>query len=49
VRDEWGHPTRRFEEVVMEQRRDFIGLYATLIIVGIVVFLVGIVVLNQRA
>jgi hypothetical protein len=33
----------------MEQRRDFIGLYATLIIVCIVVFLVGIVVLNQRA
>jgi hypothetical protein len=33
----------------MEQRRDFIGLYATLIIVGVVVFLVGIVVLNQRA
>lgn len=33
----------------MEQRRDFIGWYATLIIAGIVVFLVGIVVLNQRS
>jgi hypothetical protein len=32
----------------MEQRRDFITLYATLIIAGIVVFLVGVVVLNQR-
>jgi hypothetical protein len=48
VRDAW-RAACRFGEVVMEQRRDFIGLYATLIIVGIVVFLVGIVVLNQRA
>jgi hypothetical protein len=47
VRDAWA--ACGFGEVVMEQRRDFIGLYATLIIVGIVVFLVGIVVLNQRA
>jgi hypothetical protein len=33
----------------MEQRRDFIALYATLAIAGIIVFLVAVVVLNQRS
>ncbi len=33
----------------MDQRRDFIGLYTFLIITGIVIFLVGIVVINQRS
>ncbi len=33
----------------MDQRRDFIGLYSFLIIAGVVIFLVGIVVINQRS
>jgi hypothetical protein len=33
----------------MEQHRDFIALYATLAISGIIFFLVAVVVLNQRS
>jgi hypothetical protein len=33
----------------MEPRQDFITLYAILIIAGIVIFLVGVVVINQRS
>jgi len=44
-----GTSCQRAEEVVVDERRDFISLYAVLIVAGIVVFLVAVVVLNQRS